>query len=149
MDLQMTDAVSFQEVVKLLRGRVWIHHVAVLLGEHIVEIPPTVAEVGDMPILLQTVLRQRFAEPFGDRNGADTALGLWLLLTSLTVAELINTAFDRYALVLKINVRPFKPYGVYGRVCGRSRSFSPSRSLYCTSSSAVCQECLRLKFAPQ
>ena len=50
----MTDAVSFQKVVKLLRGRVWIHHVAVLLGEHIVEIPPTVAKVGDMPILLQT-----------------------------------------------------------------------------------------------
>ena len=76
MELQTTDTVLFQKVVKLLRGRVWIHHAAVLLGEHIVEIPPTVAEVGDMPILLQTVLRQRFAEPFGDRNGADTALGL-------------------------------------------------------------------------
>ena len=82
----------------------------IFLGEHIVEISPSVAEVGNMSILLQTVLGQRFAEPFGNRDGADTALGFWLLLTSLAVAELINTAFDRYALVLKINVRPFEPY---------------------------------------
>ena len=108
--LQVPDAVSLQEVVELLRGCLWVHHVAVLLGEHVVEIPPSIAEVGDMPIVLQTVLGQRFTEPFGNRDGADTALGLWILLTSLTVAELINTAFDRYALVLKIKVRPFKPY---------------------------------------
>lgn len=65
----------------------------VFLCKHIVEISPIVAEVGDMPILLQTVLGQRFTEPFGNRDGADTALGLWLLLTSLTVAELINTMY--------------------------------------------------------
>ena len=110
VELQVTDAVPLQEVVKLLWGCLRIHHVAVLLGEHVVEIPPSIAEVVDMAILLQTVLGQRFAEPFGNRDGADTALGLWLLLTSLTIAELINTALDRYALVLKINVRPFEPY---------------------------------------
>lgn len=91
----MTNAVAFQEVVELLCRCVRIHYVAVLLGEHIVEISPTVTEVGNMPILLQTVLGQRFAEPFGNRDGADAALGLGLLLTSLAVAELINTALDR------------------------------------------------------
>ena len=108
MELQMTDAVSFQEVVKLLRGRVWIHHVAVLLGEHVVEISPGIAEVCNMPILLQTVFCERFTEPFGNGDDADTALGLFL--TSLAVAELINTALDRYTLVLKINVRPFESH---------------------------------------
>ena len=48
-----------------------------------------------MPILLQTVFCERFTEPFGNGDGADTALGLGLFLTSLAVAELINTALDR------------------------------------------------------
>ena len=43
--LQVTDTVSFQKVVELLCRCVRIHHVAILLGEHIVEISPTVAEV--------------------------------------------------------------------------------------------------------
>ena len=63
-----------------------------------------------MPILLQTVFCERFTEPFGNGDGADTALGLGLFLTSLAVAELINTALDRYTLVLKINVRPFESH---------------------------------------
>ncbi len=72
--LQMTDSVTLQKVVKLLCGRLRIHHIAVLLGKHIVEISPTVAEVGDMTVLLQTVLGERFAEPFRNGDGANTAL---------------------------------------------------------------------------
>ena len=56
VEFQVTDAVALQEVIKLLGRRLRIHHIAVLLGEHIVEISPTVAKVGNMAVLLQTVL---------------------------------------------------------------------------------------------
>ena len=104
VELEMTNTMALQKMVKLLRRRLRIHHVAILLGEHVVEIPPNIAEVGDMPILLQTVFRERFAEPFRNGYRANTALGLGFLLTSFTVAELINTTLDGYTLAFKINV---------------------------------------------
>ena len=66
VELQMTDAVALQEVVELLRWRLRIHHIAVLLGKHIIEILLSVPKISNMPILLQTVLGQRFAESFGN-----------------------------------------------------------------------------------
>ena len=63
-----------QKMIELLGRCVRMHHVAVLLGEDVIEILPTVAEIGDVPILLHTVLRERLAEPFGDGDGTNTAL---------------------------------------------------------------------------
>ena len=89
MELQMPDAVPLQEMIELLRRRVRMHDVPVLLGENIIEILPPIAEVGNMPILLHTVLCERLAEPFGDGDGTNTALGLRLLLARLAVAQLV------------------------------------------------------------
>ena len=74
-----------QKMIELLGRCVRMHHVAVLLGEDVIEILPTVAEIGDMPILLQTVFRERFAEPFRNGDGADTGLGLWFFLTRFAI----------------------------------------------------------------
>ena len=52
MGFQVTDAVALQKVIKLLGRSLRIHHVAALLGEYIVEISPSVAEIGDMAVLL-------------------------------------------------------------------------------------------------
>ena len=114
MEFQMTDVVALQEVVELICRCVRIHHIAVLLGEHIVKISPTVAEVGDMLILLQMVLCKRFAESLGDRDGShlqDTArrktrkcIAVRLvssILLRLDIARLLD-AFVRKICPLKI-----------------------------------------------
>ena len=84
----------FQKMIELLRRRVRMHHVTVFLGENIVEILPSVAEIGNVPILLHTVLRKRLAEPFGDGDGANAALRLRLFLARLAVAQLVYAALD-------------------------------------------------------
>ena len=70
----MPNPIPFQKMIKLLGRRMRMHHVAVFLGEDVVEILPTVAKIGDVPILLHTIFRERFAKPFGDGDGTNTAL---------------------------------------------------------------------------
>ena len=84
VELEMTNTMALQKMVKLLRRRLRIHHVAILLGEHVVEIPPSIAEVGDMPILLQTVFRERFQS----RSGMDIVRILVLVFGSFSHALL-------------------------------------------------------------
>lgn len=67
---QVTYIVAFEEPTELSRGRVRVHHVAVLFGKDVVKIFPTVPQVGDMAVLLKTVLCQRLAESFGNGDGA-------------------------------------------------------------------------------
>ena len=122
--LQMPDPMPLQKMIEPLRRRVRMHHVAVLLGEDVVEILPSIAEVSDVPILLNTVLRERLTKPFWDGDGTNAALGLRLFLTSLAVVQLVYASLDENTLILEINITPLQPNDLAAAASGEQRYFN-------------------------
>ena len=66
VEFQMTDSMTLQKMIELFGRRMRVHDVPILFGKNVIEISPSITEISDMTILLQSILGQRFAKTLGN-----------------------------------------------------------------------------------